>query len=160
MLDVLLAFAAGVLTIAAPCVLPMLPIVLGATIGRTDPTRPIFIMLGFAATFALVALLFGLFPTLLGLSQESLRDAAILALLVFGLLMIWPHPFELLTSRLADVVSGHPLPCAASPTPHRSAQPFSAQHGLGAVPSLGHCWSRRCCQGSAHSCLSSTGVGP
>jgi hypothetical protein len=50
MLDVFFAFAAGVLTIAAPCVLP---IVLGATIGRTDPARPIFITIGFAITFAL-----------------------------------------------------------------------------------------------------------
>jgi cytochrome c biogenesis protein CcdA len=104
MLDVLLAFAAGVLTVAAPCVLPMLPIVLGATIGRTDPTRPIFITLGFAVTFGLVAFLFGLFPVVLGLSQDTLRNAAVLALLLFGAFMIWPYPFEVLTSRLAGVV--------------------------------------------------------
>jgi cytochrome c biogenesis protein CcdA len=32
-LDIILAFAAGVLTVAAPCVLPMLPIILGAPVG-------------------------------------------------------------------------------------------------------------------------------
>ena len=67
MLDIVLALAAGMLTVAAPCVLPMLPIILGVSVGQRDPARPLFITLGFAATFALMAFLFGLFPTVLGL---------------------------------------------------------------------------------------------
>jgi cytochrome c biogenesis protein CcdA len=39
MAALLLAFAAGVLTIAAPCILPMLPILLGASVGQTSPVR-------------------------------------------------------------------------------------------------------------------------
>ena len=100
MLDIILAFAAGMLTIAAPCVLPMLPIILGASVGHRDSARPIFITVGFAATFSLVAFLFGLFPSVLGLSQDTLRNVAIAALLVFGTLMIWPYPFELLTAHI------------------------------------------------------------
>src|SRR3954447_22585459 len=76
MLDIFLALGAGILTVAAPCVLPMLPIILGVSVGQRDPARPLLITLGFAATFALMAFLFGLFPTVLGLSQETLRDAA------------------------------------------------------------------------------------
>lgn len=104
MLDVLLALAAGILTIAAPCVLPMLPVILGASVGHSDPIRPLLITLGFAATFALVAFLFGLFPSILGLSQETLRDAAAAMLLLFGALMVWPHPFEFLSMRLAPLL--------------------------------------------------------
>ena len=33
---ILLGFVAGVLTIAAPCVLPLLPVVVGGTIARTS----------------------------------------------------------------------------------------------------------------------------
>ncbi|CAN5839116.1 cytochrome c biogenesis CcdA family protein [soil metagenome] len=104
MLDIFLALAAGILTIAAPCVLPMLPIILGASVGRSDPMRPLLITFGFAVTFALVAFLFGLFPSVLGLSQEALREAAVIALFLFGVLMVWPHPFERLAVSLNGVL--------------------------------------------------------
>jgi cytochrome c biogenesis protein CcdA len=104
-LDIILAFAAGMLTVAAPCVLPMLPIILGASVGHRDPARPVFITVGFAATFALFAFLFGLFPSVLGLSQDTLRNVAVAALLVFGALMIWPHPFELLTAHMSTLAA-------------------------------------------------------
>src|SRR5437016_1786538 len=100
MLEIILAFTAGLLTIAAPCVLPMLPIVLGASVGHRDPLRPIFITAGFAATFSSVAFLFGLFPSVLGLSQDTLRDAAAIMLGAFGLLMLWPRPFDIITRHL------------------------------------------------------------
>ena len=103
MFDLPLAFAAGLLTIAAPCVLPMLPIILGASVGWRDPVRPLLVTLGFAITFALVAFLFGLFPSVLGLSQDTLRDASTVMLLVFGALMIWPHPFEWVAARLGPL---------------------------------------------------------
>ena len=105
MLDIVLALTAGVLTVAAPCVLPMLPIILGVSVGQRDPARPVFITLGFAATFALMAFLFGLFPTVLGISQETLRDAASIMLILFGVLMIWPYPLELVTARLGNAVA-------------------------------------------------------
>ncbi len=50
MADIILAFAAGVLTVAAPCVLPMLPIIIGASVGHCSSMRPILITIGFAAT--------------------------------------------------------------------------------------------------------------
>jgi cytochrome c biogenesis protein CcdA len=46
MLAVLFALLAGVLTIATPCSLPVLPILLGASIGRTSVARPALIALG------------------------------------------------------------------------------------------------------------------
>ncbi|MEP6824859.1 MAG: cytochrome c biogenesis CcdA family protein [Ramlibacter sp.] len=101
----LLAALAGVLTIAAPCVLPMLPVVLGASIGQTSRWRPAFIALGFAITFCVVGLLFNAATQAAGLSQEVLRDAAAAMLLAFGLLMLWPRPFEWLGMRLNGLVN-------------------------------------------------------
>jgi len=43
MAAVVLALFAGVLTIAAPCTLPVLPAMLGASLGRRDKARPAFI---------------------------------------------------------------------------------------------------------------------
>lgn len=104
MFDVLLAFSAGVLTIAAPCVLPMLPIIFGASVAQTSRARPLFITLGFVLSFAFFGFLFGIFSDLLGLSADTLRDAAIVLLLIFGALMIWPKPVEWLSARLNPAV--------------------------------------------------------
>ena len=101
----LLAVLAGLLTIAAPCVLPMLPVVLGASIGQTSRWRPAFIALGFAVAFCAVGLLFSAATQAAGLSQEFLRDAATAMLLAFGVLMLWPRPFEWLAMRMNGLVN-------------------------------------------------------
>ena len=100
MTQTLLAFLAGLLTIASPCVLPMLPVVLGASIGQQDRCRPVFIALGFSLAFTAAALLFTTFSHVLGLTQDVLRQAAIVMLLVFGTLMIWRRPFEWLSMHM------------------------------------------------------------
>lgn len=102
----LLAFSAGVLTVAAPCVLPMLPVVLGVSVGARRRTRPIFIALGFALAFAGVVLLFSSVTHVLGLSQETLRSAAAVMLLGFGLLMMWPSLYHRASARLSGALSG------------------------------------------------------
>ncbi|HWK44636.1 MAG TPA: cytochrome c biogenesis CcdA family protein [Stellaceae bacterium] len=105
MLDIALALLAGILTIAAPCVLPMLPILFGVSVGQTSGTRPIFITLGFTLTFSLAALVFGSFTEVLGLSAEALREAAVGLLLVFGGLMVWRRPFERIAARMSTVLN-------------------------------------------------------
>lgn len=105
MIEPLLALLAGLLTIAAPCVLPMLPVVLGASIGQSSRWRPVFIAAGFSLAFCCVGLLFSAASQAAGLSQETLRDVAIAMLLVFGLLMLWPQPFEWLSIRLNGLLN-------------------------------------------------------
>lgn len=99
-IDLLFAVAAGVLTVASPCVLPMLPILFGTSLGSESRVRPLFIAAGFTLSFSALALGFGLFSNLLGLSPERARVAAVASLLIFGVLMLWPRPFEWLTSHL------------------------------------------------------------
>ena len=102
-----LAVAAGMLTVGAPCVLPMLPVVLGASVagGPAQRTRPLFIALGFALSFAAVALLFSSFTQVLGVSPEGLRRFAAAMLLVFGVLTVWPKPFQWLSQQASGVLS-------------------------------------------------------
>ena len=57
MLSLLFALLAGVVTIAAPCTLPILPILLGASLGRATTVRPALIALGFVTSFTALALL-------------------------------------------------------------------------------------------------------
>ncbi|WP_315828622.1 cytochrome c biogenesis CcdA family protein [Bradyrhizobium sp. SZCCHNG3015] len=100
MLDLIFAVLAGILTIAAPCTLPMLPILLGASIGRAGYLRPAMIALGFVISFSATALLLGAITRLFDFDPNVLRSAAAILLLGFGLLMLWPAPFEWLSIRL------------------------------------------------------------
>lgn len=93
LLEFALAFAAGMATVASPCILPILPLLLGASATRSSGAarhRPIFIVLGFIGAFAAVVLLFGASTRVLGLSQQALRSAGAGVMLLAGILLVWP----------------------------------------------------------------------
>jgi cytochrome c-type biogenesis protein len=106
MLNLALALLAGVVTIAAPCTLPVLPILLGASVGQTGKIRPAMIALGFVVSFSATALLLSAITRIFDFDPNSLRTGAAILLLGFGLLMIWPAPFEWLSIRLNGLVPG------------------------------------------------------
>lgn len=134
-----LAFSAGVLTIAAPCVLPMLPVVLGAAVGAQRRSRPLFIALGFALAFAGVVLLFSSFTQVLGLSHDTLRNAAAVMLLGFGVLMLWPSLYHRLSLRASGALSGIAGWQPAEHLPHRLRE--GPLGGLLLGVSLGLVWT-------------------
>jgi cytochrome c biogenesis protein CcdA/thiol-disulfide isomerase/thioredoxin len=98
----LLALGAGLATAASPCILPMLPLLLGASAspsssGHSSPARrwrPVAIVLGFVLSFTVAAWLFGQSAQVLGVSQQALRDGAMLIMLVCGVLLLWPALLE------------------------------------------------------------------
>jgi cytochrome c-type biogenesis protein len=103
MLNLVLALLAGVVTVAAPCTLPMLPILLGASVGQSDKARPAMIALGFVMSFSMVALLLSAITRAFDFDPDSLRTGAAILLAGFGLLMLWPAPFEWLSGRLGGL---------------------------------------------------------
>jgi len=103
MLQVIFSFLAGVLTIGAPCILPMLPIILGASVGHTSKTRPLFITLGFVATFSVAGLTLSIIVQRLMIAPDLLRNIAVAGLAFFGLLMLFPRIFEVLAQRLSGL---------------------------------------------------------
>ena len=104
MLSLALALLAGVATVAAPCTLPMLPILLGVSIGQTGKARPAMIALGFMMSFSAVALLLSAITRAFDFDPNLLRTGAAILFAGFGLLMIWPAPFEWLSIRLTGSV--------------------------------------------------------
>jgi len=84
MAAVVLALFAGVLTIAAPCTLPVLPAMLGASLGRSDKARPAFIALGFVGSFAAAAVFFSVTTQVAGIDQTVLRAVAAVLLAARG----------------------------------------------------------------------------
>jgi cytochrome c biogenesis protein CcdA len=129
--DLPLALFAGILTIAAPCTLPVLPILLGASIGQRARARPAFIAAGFVASFAFVALALNAVATALHFDPDVLRTAGLVLLVVFGALMIWPAAFDRLTARLTGA--------GAALHPNTSAQTNLGGFVLGTT--LGLIWT-------------------
>jgi len=106
MLNLILALLAGVVTVAAPCTLPMLPILLGASVGQTGRLRPAMIALGFVLSFSSAALVLGAITDIFDFDPNAVRTGAAILLLGFGLLMVWPAPFEWLSIRLNGLTTG------------------------------------------------------
>jgi cytochrome c-type biogenesis protein len=106
MLNLIFALLAGIVTVAAPCTLPMLPILLGASVGQRSTSRPAMIAFGFVISFSATALLLSAITRVFDFDPNILRNAAAILLLGFGLLMIWPKPFEWLSIRFGGLTSG------------------------------------------------------
>ena len=139
MLNLVLALLAGVVTIAAPCTLPMLPILLGASVGQTGKVRPAMIAAGFVISFSATALALSAITRMLRLRSQQLAHRRDRLLLGFGLLMIWPAPFEWLSrpAQRADPI-GSAGSAASRQGNHRRLCPrHHARPGLDALRRAG-----------------------
>ena len=105
MIQIIFAFLAGLLTIAAPCTLPLLPVLLGTSLGQKNKLRPVFIVLGFVVVFTFAALILSLLARHIGFNANIVRTIGIVILGMFGLLLIWSKPFEILAGKLTPLIS-------------------------------------------------------
>jgi cytochrome c biogenesis protein CcdA len=105
MLQILIAVLAGVLTVASPCVLPLLPILLGASVGQVSRARPLFITLGFVLAFGVVGVIISVASQHSGAPAQAVRDVAAACLALFGVLMVFPSLFEKVAPALSRVTS-------------------------------------------------------
>ncbi len=99
-----LAIAAGFLTILAPCVLPVLPILLGTGGGRSK-WRPVVIVAGFVASFSIIGAAFATAGTFLGLSNDALRIVAGVVLLLFGAALLFEKSYEKLSAKIQPALA-------------------------------------------------------
>jgi len=105
MMEFALAGAAGVATIASPCILPVLPIVLATTAGR-GRLEPLLIIAGFVGSFAAGGVLLGALSGSSAELQQGIRTGSILLLLASGLACIWSGPFERVVGVGTEVDEG------------------------------------------------------
>ena len=93
------AFVGGLLTIVAPCTLPIVPLVLGA--GATGGyRRALGITFGFGATFVVFSVLLSSALVAAGISTNQVRAGSALALGFFGAFLALPALGDRLASRL------------------------------------------------------------
>lgn len=101
----ILSFIAGVLTVAAPCVLPLLPVIIGGSLleGNKDKPdkqwfRPLIIAGSLAASVILFTLLIKATTALLGVPQYVWQIVSGVIVLMMGLYYLWPHGWEKLSA--------------------------------------------------------------
>lgn len=99
MSDLVPALLAGAVTIAAPCMFVMLPVLFGVSIGQTSNTRPLMIALGFVTSFSVAALWLAIVTDIFDFDPNALRIVADVCLVGFGLAMMWPALFRWLSTR-------------------------------------------------------------
>lgn len=105
MLQFLLALLAGAVTIGGPCILPLLPIILGTSTTGRHPLRPVAIVFGFISSFTVFALVFSVFGNFLGLSPDTWRYVAAVVIGLFGVMMLFPKLQTAVFAKLEPLLS-------------------------------------------------------
>jgi cytochrome c-type biogenesis protein len=127
-----LSFAAGLLTALSPCVLPLLPIVVGsaATAGRMGPVA---LAGGLVTAFTTVGLLLASVQEAVGLDDVVLRRVSAAVLFLAGAVLV--------STRLQDLANRAASPLAGLSTrmSTRLGDSVFAQFAIGAA--LGGVWS-------------------
>ena len=100
-----LSFIAGVLTVAAPCILPLLPIIVGGSVSGDDKKswyRPLIVTASLAASVVVFTLLLKATTTLLGVPQMVWSSISGVIVILLGLNLVFPQAWEklMVASRL------------------------------------------------------------
>jgi len=85
-----LAFLAGILSVLSPCVLPLLPLVLGAAASE-HRLGPVALAAGLALSFVVIGLFVATVGFAMGLDAEIFQFGAAIMLILFGLVLIVPE---------------------------------------------------------------------
>lgn len=96
-----LGYLSGVLSTLSPCVLPLLPIVLGSAVAASR-IGPLALTAGVVLSFSAVGMFFATVGATLGLNEDVFRNVAAMLLVVAGIALMVPS----VQHRLAAVASG------------------------------------------------------
>lgn len=103
-LNPVLAYAAGALTILSPCVLPLVPIVLGSAAQR-HRFGPLALATGLVISFSLTGFALATVGEAAGIDSDTVRLIGAIVLILIGLALIIPY-FQRLSERLASPLAG------------------------------------------------------
>jgi len=91
----LISFIAGILTILAPCVLPLLPVIVGGSIGEGKSLKKaITVTVSLAVSVILFTLLIKASTLLIGIPAEFWKGFSGGIIIAFGLIMLFPGLWE------------------------------------------------------------------
>lgn len=96
----LASFLAGVITIAAPCVLPVLPVVLGGSLAGKSAKRPLIITLSLAVSIVTFTLLLRASTVLIAVPLSVWSTISGVIVLAFGIILLFPNTWERASAAL------------------------------------------------------------
>lgn len=105
----LTSFIAGILTVVSPCVLPMLPIVIGGSTASKSIFKPLRIIFALAVSVIVFSLLLKASTVLLGVPDYVWRYISGGILIMFGVFTLRPDLWDLLVARLGFKESSQKL---------------------------------------------------
>lgn len=100
------AFLSGMLTIAAPCIWPILPVVLSSSLS-TNKYRPLGVVLGIVSSFAVLTLALSYVVTFLPIAGDLLRWVAAAVIVMMGVSLLIPQVgawLETVVGRMSGVL--------------------------------------------------------
>lgn len=117
------ALLAGVLTTLAPCVLPLLPVIVGGSVGGTSRTRPYWIALGLGVSVIAFTLLLKATTAALQVPPQVWPWISGGLLIVLGLFTAFPSAWNAIATRLRLSDQAH----------HRLSQAHGTEGRWGAI---------------------------
>ncbi len=133
---VIVAFLAGALTVLAPCILPLLPIIVGGTIASDDPVskwrRPLVVVGSLAVSVVLFTLLLKATTALLGIPQSVWSTLSAMIVVILGVSLVWPRLWDKLMLRTGLQLKSQQL-LGASNTRHGLSRDIILGASLGPV---------------------------
>ena len=95
----ILSFIAGVLTVLAPCTLPLLPIIVGRTAGTEGKYRPLIIASSLAFAIVFFTLIIKASTVFIEIPQSFWSIFSGTIIILFGLISLFPGPWEHISSK-------------------------------------------------------------
>lgn len=83
----LLALFAGAVTVTSPCIIPILPIILGSVL-KDHKWYPMYLVLGMSTTFTALGILFGAFGSSLPIDRVFLNQLAVWLIGFMGVVLL------------------------------------------------------------------------
>jgi cytochrome c biogenesis protein CcdA len=101
MLIALLSLLGGFLSVLAPCILPLLPIIIGGGLsGQQDKKRPYIITASLVVSLVLFTVLLKVSTALIGIDPSVWSYISGGIIIVLGLTMLFPHYWDMVIGRL------------------------------------------------------------
>ncbi len=103
----LLSFLAGILTVLAPCVLPLLPVIVGGSLtSTTDRKRnPFLITLSLSISVILFTLILKASSVFIHIPPETWAIISGVIIILFGLISLFPNAWEKISGGLTQKIS-------------------------------------------------------
>ena len=100
-----LAYIAGVVTILSPCVLPLLPIIVGSSFNE-HKRGPLFLVAGLIVSFTSFGMIVATVGFSIGLTTSVLQSIAATVMILFGIILLFNPLYQRFSALASSSTSG------------------------------------------------------